>query len=80
MCLTASKKMFWKGQQMFTNDDYQNYFSEIEETLKKNIVIYTDLMSLVDNKSILSKLQVLALESSDAFKFIRAQKEKFSQE
>lgn len=63
---------------MFTNGDYKNYFTELEDSIKKNIVIYTDLMNVVDNKAALSKLQVLASENSQAFKFIREQKEKFS--
>ena len=62
---------------MFTNDDYKNYFTEIEDVIKRNIIIYTDLMNVVDNKAMLSKLQVLALENADAFKFIREQKNKF---
>ncbi len=61
---------------MFTNEDYKNYFKELEDVLRNNIVIYTDLMNVVDNKAVLSKLQVLASENSGAFKFIREQKGK----
>jgi len=45
---------------MFTNEDYKNYFKELEDVLRNNIVIYTDLMNVVYNKAVLSKLQVLA--------------------
>ncbi|MDD3344863.1 MAG: hypothetical protein PHO34_00280 [Candidatus Omnitrophica bacterium] len=62
---------------MFTNEDYKNYFKELEDVLRSNIVIYTDLMNIVDNKAVLSKLQVLASENAGAFKFIREQKGKF---
>jgi hypothetical protein len=63
---------------MFTDEEYTNYFSELEDIIKKNIVIYTDLMNVVDNKAMLSKLQVLAAENSSAFKFIRETKKKFA--
>lgn len=65
---------------MFTNQDYANYFSELEIIIKKNIVIYTDLMTVLDNKAFLSKLQVLASENAEAFRFIREQKKRFEVE
>jgi len=62
---------------MFSNDDYINYFSELEHIVVQNITVYTDLMNVVDTKSILSKLHASALDDSEAFKFIRRQKEIF---
>ena len=63
---------------MFTDQDYRNYFDELENIVKKALTIYTDLLNEIGDQSVRNKLHPLTLESSDAFKFIRTQKEKFS--
>jgi hypothetical protein len=63
---------------MFTKDDYLGYFSQIEDMLKQSISIYTDLLNELNDNAIKSKLDPLATESMDSFRFIRQQKEKFA--
>ena len=62
---------------MFTKDDYLGYFSQIEDMLKQSISIYTDLLNELNDNAIKSKLDPLATESMNSFRFIRQQKEKF---
>ena len=62
---------------MFTKDDYAEYFSQIEDMLKKTISIYTDLLNELNDNVIKSKLDPLATESMDSFRFIKEQKERF---
>lgn len=69
--------MWPKVKTMFTNQDYIGYFEEIEETLKKTLVIYTDLLNDLDNKAMHSKLYAIATENMDTFQLIKSLKEKF---
>jgi hypothetical protein len=62
---------------MFTKDDYLGYFSQIEDMLKQSISIYTDLLNELNDNAIKSKIDPLASESMDSFRFIKEQKEKF---
>ncbi len=62
---------------MFTKDDYTGYFSQIEDMLKKSISIYTDLLNELNDNAIKSKIDPLASESMDSFRFIKEQKQKF---
>ena len=62
---------------MFTKDDYIGYFSQIEDMLKKSISIYTDLLNELNDNAIKSKIDPLASESMDSFRFIKEQKERF---
>jgi hypothetical protein len=62
---------------MFTKDDYTGYFSQIEDMLKKSISIYTDLLNELNDNAMKSKIDPLASESMDSFRFIKKQKEKF---
>jgi len=62
---------------MFTNEDYAEYFGETENLLKESIVIYTDLLNELNNNAIKSKLEPLASECMESFRYIRQQKEKF---
>jgi hypothetical protein len=62
---------------MFTKDDYAEYFSQIEDMLKRSVSIYTDLLNELKDNAIKSKLDPLATESMDSFRFIKEQKEKF---
>jgi len=66
-----------RAKTMFTKEDYISYFEEIEEMLKKGLVIYTDLLNELGNNAIRNKLYVIASEDMDAFKFIKEEKEKF---
>jgi hypothetical protein len=62
---------------MFSNNDYKGYFQEIENILTKTLVIYTDVLNEVEDKSIKNKLNVIASENMETFEFVQAQKEKF---
>ena len=62
---------------MFTDEDHIRYFDELEFLLKKTVIIYTDLLNELSDKSIKNKLSVLAQENMETFKFIKKQKEKF---
>ena len=63
---------------MFTEEDYKTYFKELEDVFRKSIVIYTDLLNELSDRSITSKLRVLAAENMQAFKFIQKEKDRFS--
>ncbi|MDD4183406.1 MAG: hypothetical protein PHT53_06270 [Candidatus Omnitrophica bacterium] len=62
---------------MFTKEDYTNYFNELEETFKKSLVIYTDLLNDLSDAAIRSKLFMLASEDNDAFNFVTETKAKY---
>jgi hypothetical protein len=62
---------------MFTKNDYIGYFSQIEDMLKKTVSIYTDLLNELNDSAIKSKIDPLAVESMDSFRFIKEHKEKF---
>jgi hypothetical protein len=59
---------------VFTKDDYTEYFSQIEDMLKKSISTYTDLLNELNDNAIKSKIDPLASESMDSFRFIKEQK------
>jgi hypothetical protein len=66
-----------KEAQMFTKDDYMGYFNQLEDMLKQSIGIYTDLLNELNDNAIKSKLDPIATESMNSFRFIKKQKEKF---
>ncbi|MDD3087316.1 MAG: hypothetical protein PHP89_01990 [Candidatus Omnitrophica bacterium] len=61
---------------MFTKEDYKNYFSELENIIKKSVVIYTDLINLVDDRSIHNRLHAMVQESMGNFRVIAGEKER----
>ena len=63
---------------MFTNEDYRNYFSELENIYKKGLTIYTDLINELSDNSVRSKLYPIMSDCLEAFKTIQKHKEKFS--
>ena len=63
---------------MFTDEDYKNYFSELENICKKTLTIYTDLVNELSDQSTRSKLSPIISEDIEAFKTIKGYKEKFS--
>lgn len=63
---------------MFTKEDYRAYFEELSQILKKTLVIYTDLINEIDDKSVHNKLYALTLENMSAFEFISKAKEDFA--
>ena len=65
---------------MFTEQDYRNYFGELENIFKKALTIYTDLLNEIGDQSIRNKLYPPTLENSEAFKFIKTHKEEFASE
>ncbi|MDD5439516.1 MAG: hypothetical protein PHS37_04955 [Candidatus Omnitrophica bacterium] len=64
---------------MFTNDDYRNYFGELEDVCKKSLEVYTDLLNQLSDQSMRNKLFMLAAEDMDSFNFIAETKKKYFQ-
>lgn len=62
---------------MFTNGDYAEYFIEVEDLIKKVIVIYTDMLNELSDNSFRSKIEPVARESMDTFRFMKELREKF---
>ncbi|HPN72996.1 MAG TPA: hypothetical protein PKZ41_03270 [Candidatus Omnitrophota bacterium] len=62
---------------MFTKEDYAEYMNEIEDLIREAVVVYTDLLNELSDSSIKSKIEPLASESMDSYRYIRSQKEKF---
>jgi hypothetical protein len=62
---------------MFTNSDYAEYFGEIESLMKDCVIIYTDLLNELNDNALKSKIEPMALESMENFRFIKTRKEKF---
>ena len=54
---------------MFTREDYRNYLQELENIIKKSVVIYTDLINIIDERSIRNRLHAMAKESMEGFRF-----------
>ena len=69
--------MLQEGKEMFTDDDYIGYFSELESNYKNTLTIYTDLINDLMDQSIRSKLLPIISEGMDAFKAIKEWKRKF---
>lgn len=62
---------------MFTKGDYAEYMREIEDLIRECVVLYTDLLNELNDSAIKSKLEPLASESMEDFRYIKEQKEKF---
>lgn len=62
---------------MFTENDYVEYFGQIEESLKRLITIYTDILNETSDNAIKCKLDPLATETMEAFRFIKEKRSKF---
>ncbi len=62
---------------MFTNEDYKNYFNELENISKKALTVYTDLLNEISDSSIRSKLYPIMSENLEAFRVLKKYKEKF---
>ena len=65
-------------KKMFTDEDYKNYFNELENIYKKSLTIYTDVLNEISDQSTRNKLYPIASENMEAFRFIKTYKEKFS--
>ena len=63
---------------MFTNEDYRNYFSELENIYKRALTIYTDIINEISDYSTRSKMYPIMSDCLEAFKTIKRYKEKFS--
>lgn len=63
---------------MFSDQDFANYFSAVEDALKNILVEATDFASQLTNKALLSKMEVILQEDIEILRFIREQKSKFS--
>ena len=62
---------------MFTKEDYQLYFDELQDIYKQTLVIYTDLLNELSDGSIKNKLLSMSSENMDVFNFIKNSREKF---
>ncbi|MFA6636687.1 MAG: hypothetical protein WCV56_06260 [Candidatus Omnitrophota bacterium] len=62
---------------MFTNSDYAEYFGETEDLMKDCVIIYTDLLNELNDNALKSKIEPMASESMENFRFIKTRKEKF---
>ncbi|MBI3252341.1 MAG: hypothetical protein HYZ52_03350 [Candidatus Omnitrophica bacterium] len=61
---------------MFTKEDFKNYFGELEGLLKETLVIHTDLLNEVHDRSLRNKLLPLMTENMEAFRWLKQEKEK----
>lgn len=61
---------------MFSKDDFLNYFSEIEKTMRDTLVIYTDVLNEANDQALKSCLFAMAEESMESFQTIKKLKEK----
>lgn len=62
---------------MFTNEDYKNYFNELENISKEALIIYTDVLNEISDSSIRSKLYPIMSDEMEALKILKKYKEKF---
>jgi hypothetical protein len=62
---------------MFTKNDYAEYLDEIETLIRESVVIYTDLLNELSDNSTKSKIEPLASESMESFRYIKGIKKKF---
>jgi hypothetical protein len=62
---------------MFTDEDYRNYFDELENISKEALTVYTDTVNELSNNAIRSKLYPIVSDSIETFRFIKMCKEKF---
>lgn len=62
---------------MFTKNDYQGYFKELEDIYKRSLIIYTDLLNELSDGAIKNKLLSMSTENMDAFRFVNECKGKF---
>lgn len=61
---------------MFTKEDFVNYFSEMEATLRNMLVIYTDVLNEANDQSLKSRLFAITEESMASFETVQKLKEK----
>ena len=62
---------------MFTDKDYGDYFGELEGIYSKVIILYTDILNFLQDKAIACKLNPMAAENMEIFRFIKEEKKKF---
>lgn len=62
---------------MFTNEDYKNYFNELESISKEALIIYTDVLNEISDSSIRSKLYPIMSDAMETLKILKKYKEKF---
>lgn len=65
--LDSIKREVAEGTAMFTENDYIEYFDEIEDIPKDSITIYTDLLNELNDAATKSKLDPVAAGSMDFF-------------
>jgi len=61
---------------MFTKDDYISYFEELETQLKETLVIYTDLLNEINDRSIRNKIMPISSENMQMYRYIKSLKDK----
>lgn len=62
---------------MFSNEDFKNYFSSVEEAVKTIMVESTNFANNLTNRALRSKIDVILQEDLEMLRFIREQKGKF---
>jgi len=62
---------------MLTDQDYQNYFIEMEDMYKKMLLKHTDLINELIDQSIRNKLYAMISEDEISFKTIRGFRGKY---
>lgn len=62
---------------MFSKEDYQNYFRDLEDVFSKQIILLTDILNEVSDQAVHSKLYAISLDDGGIFDDILIQKVKF---
>jgi hypothetical protein len=65
---------------MFLKEDYIGYFEELERAYGRMVVLYTDVMSRIDDRAIKNRLLAMTKNNMNAFRYIKSIKEKFIKE
>lgn len=65
---------------MFTKDDYDKFFKELEGLIRDQLTITTDLLTVLESREIRNRLGVIMNEDAEAFYLIRQEHEHFVKE
>jgi len=65
---------------MFTEKDFNDYFSGIEHLITGNLVSCTDLLNELTDQAIKSKLSMIMQEDMDDYRFVKDVKQRFGRE
>jgi hypothetical protein len=62
---------------MFTDEEFNTYFSELEGKYRRTIELYTDLLNQVETLSVRNVFYSLSIENMESFRMVSEQKKKF---